>query len=245
MKKEGVVLPPKKQGNALAQRKAEAEKKLQQQRKRRLIWFSTVGVLLVLIIVVLSLDPKPVVKAASFDYDNLPVLGQNDAPVKIVEFGDFKCPACKIANDTIKPQLVSDYIEQGDVAFHFMNLPFIGPDSTTAALAVQSVYHQNKEAYWTYFDAIYENQGEEKTQWATVDFLVGLAKEINLPVDYDLLQKDIENKTYQNEVDEQYGKADKLNIDSTPTFFINGVEFTGNLGNYDELKQAIDEALNK
>ncbi|MNO03609.1 hypothetical protein D3C81_2243710 [compost metagenome] len=72
--------------------------------------------------------------------------------------------------------------------------------------------------------------------------MVGLAKEINLPVDYDLLQKDIEDKTYINEVNEHYNKADKLNIDSTPTFFINGVEFTGNLGNYDEFKQAIDNA---
>lgn len=237
-------MPPKKQGNALAQRKSNAEKLLQQQRKRRLIWFSTVGVLLILIVVVLSLDPKPVVKAASFDYDNLPMLGQSDAPVKIVEFGDFKCPACKIANDTIKPQLVNDYIEQGKVAFYFMNLPFIGPDSTTAALAVQSVYHQNKDAFWTYFDAIYGNQGEEKVQWATAEYLVGLAKEINLPVDYDLLQKDIEDKTYINEVTEHYNKADKLKIDSTPTFFINGVEFTGNLGNYDEFKQAIDNASN-
>lgn len=238
-------MPPKKQGNALSQRKAAAEKLEKQERKRRVIWFSTVGVLLIAIIVVLSLDLKPAVKAASFDYENLPVLGQSDAPVKIVEFGDFQCPSCKVANETIKPQLVSDYIEQGKAAFYFVNLPFISEDSTTAALAVQSVYHQNKDAYWTYFDAIYSNQGEEKTGWATVDFLVGLAKEIDLPVDYDLLQKDIEQRTYLNEVNEQYAKGQSLGISGTPTFYINGVEFTGNLGNYSELKQAIDNEIDK
>ncbi|WP_334075606.1 MULTISPECIES: DsbA family protein [Paenibacillus] len=236
-------MPPKKTGNAMTQRKEEAERQAQQQRKRRVIWFSTVGVLLVLIIVVLSLDPKP--KAASFDYENLPVLGRSDAPVKVVEFGDFKCPSCKIAIETIKPQLVSDYIDQGKVAFYFMNLPFIGKDSTTAALAVQSVYHQNKEAYWPYFDAIFSRQGEETAEWATVDFLVGLAEELKLEVNYEQLRNDIESKTYQNEVDEQYAKGDSLGVDSTPTFFINGREFTGNIANYDEFKQAIDEAMSK
>ncbi|MEF2965022.1 DsbA family protein [Paenibacillus sp. M1] len=236
-------MPPKKQTNALAQRKSAKEQLVQQQRKRRLIWFSTVGVLLVLIIVVLSLDPKPVVKAASFDYENLPMLGQSDAPVKIVEFGDFKCPSCKIANDTIKPQLVSDYIDQGKVAFYFMNLPFLGADSTTAALAVQSVYHQNKDAFWTYFDAIYDNQGDEQTEWATADLLVGLAEEIGLEVDYDLLRSDIENKTYLNEVNEQYGKANDLKITGTPTFYIDGVQYTGSFADYSEFKQAVEDAL--
>lgn len=227
----------------MAQRKAEAERQAQQQRRRRVIWFSTVGVLLVLIIVVLSLDPKPKPKVASFDYGNLPVLGQSDAPVKVVEFGDFKCPTCKMANETIKTQLVSDYIDQGKVAFYFMNLPFLGRDSMTAALAVQSVYHQNQDAYWPYFDAIFSKQGDERTEWATVDFLVGLAEELKLEVDYEQLRKDIENKTYQKEVDEQYAKGDALGVDSTPTFFINGQEFTGNLGSYDEFKKAIEEAI--
>ncbi|GIO88164.1 hypothetical protein J25TS5_50960 [Paenibacillus faecis] len=236
-------MPPKKTGNAMTQRKAEAERQAQQQRRRRVIWFSTVGVLLVLIIVVLSLDPKPKAKVASFDYENLPMLGQSDAPVKVVEFGDFKCPTCKMANETIKTQLVSDYIDQGKAVFYFMNLPFLGKDSMTAALAVQSVYHQNKDAYWPYFDAIFSKQGDERTEWATVDFLVGLAEELKLEVDYEQLRKDIENKTYQKEVDEQYAKGDALGVDSTPTFFINGQEFAGNVGSYDEFKKAIEEAI--
>lgn len=236
-------MPPKKVKSTVHQRKAESERLKLQQRKRRLLWFSTVGVLLVLIIIVLSLDLKPVVKAAEFDYAKLPVLGSENAPVKIVEFGDFKCPSCKVANETIKPPLSNEYIEQGDVAFYFANLPFLAADSTTAALAVQSVYHQNAEAYWDYFDAIFSNQGEESVEWATTDFLVALAKEINLPVDYDLLRQDIENKTYQSEVVEQYNKATELNVDGTPTFFINGIEYQGQLGDYTAFKKAVEEAL--
>lgn len=238
-------MPPKKVKSTISQRQAESERLKQQQRKRRLLWFSTVGILLILIVVVLSLDPKPVVKAADFEYTNLPVIGAEDAPVKIVEFGDFKCPSCKAVNETIKPQLVSDFIEQGEAAFYFVNLPFLAPDSTTAALAVQSVYHQNPDAYWDYFDAIYTNQGEESTQWATVDFLVDLAKEINLPVDYDLLRQDIENKTYEAEVKAQYNKGEELGVQGTPTFFINGIEYKGHLGDYSAFKQAVEDAMNQ
>ncbi|RRJ67027.1 DsbA family protein [Paenibacillus oralis] len=234
-------MPPKTKTNALAQRKAEQLKQQQKQKTRRLIWFSTVGVLLVLIIAVLAIQPKA--KATSFDYANLPVLGNAEAPVKIVEFGDFQCPACKNVNQLIKPELVKDYIDQGKVAFYFMNLPFIGTDSTTAALAAQAVYHQNSDAYWTYFDAIYERQGDENAGWASAEFFVELAKELKLPIDYDQLQKDIAEATYQNEVEAQYAKGNKLGVDSTPTFFINGLEYAGNVGDYAALKKYIDQEL--
>lgn len=184
-------MPPKANNNALAQRKKEQLK--QKQKTRRLIWFTTVGVILALIIVAVLIQPKS--KAAEFDYANLPVLGNPEAPVKIVEFGDFKCPACKQVNELIKPQLLKDYIDQGKVAFYFVNLPFISPDSYTAALAVQSVYHQNEKVYWNYFDEVYKNQGDEKTEWATADFLVDLAKKTNLDLDYDKLNQDIVDKT--------------------------------------------------
>ncbi|MGG6310984.1 DsbA family protein [Paenibacillus macerans] len=234
-------MPPKTATNALAQRKAEQLKQQQKMKTRRLIWFTTVGLLLVLIIVVLSIQPKP--KAASFDYESLPVLGKADAPVKVLEFGDYQCPSCKHVNELIKPDLAKDYIDQGKVAFYFMNLPFIGTDSFTAALAAQSVYHQSNDAFWTYFDAIYELQGAENSGWASAEALVDLAKQLELPIDYDLLQKDIAEGTYQSEVEAQLAQGNKLGVDSTPTMFINGVEYAGNLGDYGALKKAIDQEL--
>ncbi|MNN16922.1 Disulfide bond formation protein D precursor [compost metagenome] len=236
-------MPPKQKTNSMSQRKLEAEQQAKKQRKRQVIWVSTVAILLALIVVVLAIDPKPAQKVESFDYENLAVLGSADAPVKIVEFGDFKCPACKNVNDFLKPKLVSDYIDQGKVAFYFMNLPFLGPDSNTAALAIQSVYHLNKDEYWTYFDAIYNNQGDENTEWATPEFLVEIAKQANISVDYDQLKQDIEQETYQSEVDAQFARANTLGINSTPTFFINGVEYTENIGDYAKLQQTINDAI--
>lgn len=104
------------------------------------------------------------------------------------------------------------YIDQGKVAFYFMNLSFIGPDSYTAALAAQSVYHQDNELFWTYLDTIFKNQGDEQEEWATADFLVNVAKQENLSIDYDLLKKDIEEMTYKSEVDAHNAKADELKL---------------------------------
>ncbi|WP_019639862.1 DsbA family protein [Paenibacillus fonticola] len=234
-------MPPKKKSSTLAQRKTEQKKQEQQQRKRRIIWFSTVGVLLALCIIVLSIQPKP--KEEAFAYASLPVLGNPDAPVKIVEFGDYKCPACSNFNELIKPQIQSDYIEQGKVAFYFMNYPFLDRDSDTAALAAQAVYHQNKEAFWDYFDALYKNQGDENEEWATVDFLVELAEKESIAIDYDLLRKDIEERTYLKDVEEHRNKASELRVSGTPTLFINGKEFYGGYSDYPGIQKAIENEL--
>src|SRR5690606_36063307 len=140
----------KKQASALAQRKSEQVKQQQKQKTRRIIWFSTVGVLLALCIIVLLIPTKPSDNSDAFNYVGLPVLGDPNAPIKIVEFGDYKCPACSVFNELIKPQIQSEYIDQGKVAFYFMNYPFLGTDSDTAALAAQAVYHQSNEAFWSY-----------------------------------------------------------------------------------------------
>lgn len=75
------------------------------------------------------------------------------------------------------------------------------------------------------------------------EFLVNLAKELELPIDYDLLQKDIAEATYQEEIEAHLSRGDKLGVNSTPTFFINGVEYAGNLGDYEALKKTLDNEL--
>ncbi|SFS62383.1 Protein-disulfide isomerase [Paenibacillus sp. BC26] len=232
---------PMKKSTYKSQRKAEQEK-LEKQRKfmKKLMWGTGLVVILG-IIAALIFTPKA--DPTAFDYEQLPVLGKADAPVKIVEFGDYKCPSCQVFSQQIKPQIEKEYVESGKVAFYFMNFPFIGEDSTTAALAAQSVYHQNNDAFWKYFDVLYKNQQDEHTLWATPEHLVQLAKDNAIDVDLDLLKKDIEEGTYSSEVSKHKSKAIAANVNSTPTLFINGEEFTGQFGDYPGIKKAIDDAL--
>ncbi|SFS63828.1 Thioredoxin [Paenibacillus sp. BC26] len=215
-----------------------AMEKQKQKERKRWIFFCICFAAIAAVVIAVIFAPKP--KPVAFDYQQLPMLGSADAPVKIVEFGDFKCPACRYFSQEIKPKLLQDYIDKGEVAFYFMNHTIIGPDSFAAAVAGQSVYHQNPKEFWKYYDAIYKNQGDERVAWATPSFLVELAKNAQLQVDYEKLMRDIENEAYANEVIAHNEKAEKL-ISATPTLFINGVKYV-DFADYDKLKREIAKA---
>lgn len=203
--------------------------------------------MLIALIVALAVRPgdHSPEKTAEFDYSSMPVLGDPNAPIKIVEYADYQCPYCKDFNVDVKPELVKKYVETGQAAIYYADLIVLDgkgiEDSNRSALAAHSVYHQDPDSFWKFNDALFRDQGKEQTGWATADFLVNLAKTEGLPVDLDKLRSDMENKTYQQEIDDSLNQADKLNVESTPTFFINGKQFTGGLDIRD-FDKAIEEA---
>lgn len=223
-KRKAAALP---QMSKQEKRKAELE---QQKQKTRILIISTIALVVIIFVGLFMLAAKDSSTAGSsaepvsFDYSELPRLGNEDAPVKIVEFGDFKCPACAQFSGVIKPQIVQEYVNQDEAAFYYVNMAFLGPDSTTASLAALSVYHQNSEAFWTYYDALFANQGDEDEEWATTDYLVSLAQKEELPIDFDLLRQDIEDKTYYSELQTDIELSEAAGISSTPTVFVNGVQ---------------------
>lgn len=244
--------PGKKKINPEIKRQKNQERlekeRIRQRKTMRNLIIGTVAVIAVVVLLIVFIPNNNNTAGtsssapATFDYAQLPFKGKTDAPVKIVEFGDFKCPICKQYNEQIVPQIEKDYINTGTAALYFSNFPFIGEDSKTAALAVESVYHQKNEAFWPYLDSIYANQKDENTEWATTDYLVQLAEKANLGIDTVKLREDIENKTYAKQVEAQYDKGEALQIPGTPSIFINGVQYTGDLGDYKALKQAIEQA---
>ncbi|MDR0268545.1 thioredoxin domain-containing protein [Paenibacillus sp.] len=228
--------------NKAAQIKAKREQ--QEKRMKRIIWI-TGACIVVLVALLLIIKPNSSSKG-DFDYSAMPVLGNPDAPIKIVEMGDYKCPSCQYFTQEISPQIQKDYIDTGKAALYFMNYLIISPeaDSSSAALAALSVFHQNRDEFWKYHEAIYKNQGDETTEWATPDFLVNLARTENIKVDYDKLRKDIDERTYQKEIDSQDETAKRLQIMSTPTVFVNGEKASDKASmDYTILKSFIEEKL--
>ncbi|MEX2460202.1 MAG: thioredoxin domain-containing protein [Paenibacillaceae bacterium] len=214
----------------------EARKK--KMRLGMLIAGAIIALALIILAIIQANQPK---KGFPFDYASQPTIGQADAPIKMVEFGDFKCPICKDFATKVYPQLKKDFIDTGKVQLSFINFSFI-PGSTSAAIAVESVYHQNKAAFWPYYEAIYKNQQNEKLDWATSDFLTTLAKTENIPVDYDLLKKDIDDKVYEKTVIADNSIASKSKTNATPTLFINGFPIsTEETMDYAKLKAAIEK----
>jgi protein-disulfide isomerase len=186
-----------------------------------------------------SSDEKPVADVAL--YENQPVIGDPNAPVKIVEFGDFKCPSCKFFTENFFPQIKKEFVDTGIASFYFVNFQFLAPDSLTAGIAAEAVYHQNKDAFWDYYKAIYQMQGDESTAWATPDFLVNLARNLNLKIDYEKLRQDIENKTYEKQVLDDNRLAAEYGVNSTPSLFVNGKK-TEQIRDFDVIRQAVLDA---
>jgi protein-disulfide isomerase len=181
-------------------------------------------------------------KVYPIDYTGQPFQGKENAPVKIMEFGDFKCPVCKQFHESVLPQLKKDFIDTGKVSFYFTNTQIIGPDSLTAGEAGEAVFKQNPQAFWKYYDAVYKKQGNESVEWATPTFLVDLIKK-NVPeVDAKKVSDDLTKKTFQKQTQEDNTKFNKTGITGVPAIFVNG-KYIENGISYSDIKAAIEKEL--
>lgn len=176
--------------------------------------------------------------------EDQPTLGPADATVEVIEFGDFKCPACKSFHDQVFPQLKSNYIDTGQIQFAFLNFPLpLGQDSWTAADAAECVYQQaGNEAFWDYYNAVYANQGPESQTWATPDLLVQLAQDYtDAEIDAAGLRQCINDQQYRNDVQTDKNMGLTANIPGTPAIFVNGRQISN--FSYSAISSAIDEEL--
>lgn len=175
--------------------------------------------------------------------EDQPTLGPADATVEVIEFGDFKCPACKSFHDQVFPQLKSNYIDTGQIQFAFLNFPLpLGQDSWTAADAAECVYQQaGNDAFWGYYNGVYINQGPESDTWATPDLLTQIAQDYtDQEIDTDRLRRCINNQEYRDDVDLDRNMAITANAGGTPAVYVNGRSVNPS---YSAISAAIDEEL--
>lgn len=233
-----------KKSDTKALKKKQLEDKSKRSNLVRTLMIVTGSLFLLLLIVIglLSNSGNEQADSLNVPYAGQPMLGDANAPVSITEFGDFKCPACKAFAEEYFPSIKKDYIDTGLAKFYFMNNAFIGPDSYTAAAASEAVYYQNEKAFWPFVDAVYKYQGVENEQWATPEFLVSLAKQEKLEIDYDQLAKDLQSGTFDSQVRDDVQFATNAGITSTPTILVND-RVVSNPFDYNEIKKLIEEEL--
>jgi protein-disulfide isomerase len=220
--------------------------KSQTNHSSRNFFFWVVGIVVVCLIglVLLSQLPK---KDSTFNYDNQPFSGQKNAPVNIVEFGDYKCPICKNFNESVYPTIFKDFVDTGKVKFYFMNDPFINPiDSNRSAQFGEAVYGElGNDVFWKFHDLLYSKQpkGEkyEHTDVYTDSFLQSTLKKIASEKDVQKVARVYKQKRYHDALNKDKSYVEKLNVNATPTFFINGKEFKGNT--YEDLIKMINDAV--
>lgn len=145
-----------------------------------------------------------------------PILGSKDAPITMIEFGDYQCFYCnKFYHDT-EPEIVKNYINTGKVRMVFKDFTIIGQDSVNAAHASHCAQEQGK--FWEYHDALYNNWAGENTGWASNDNLLKFAKQIGL--DENLFNQCMTQSKYISTVQGSLSNAKDLGLTGTPDFFI-------------------------
>lgn len=97
------------------------------------------------------------------------LLGNPNAPVRVIEYADLQCPYCGEYATLALPQLITRYVRTGEVNMEFRNLSFIGPDSVRAGRVAAAAAQQNK--LWNFVELEYLNQGEENTGYVTQPYL--------------------------------------------------------------------------
>ena len=145
-----------------------------------------------------------------------PVLGDSNAKITIVEFGDYQCTYCHLFHDNTKDALLQQYVDTGKVNFVFRDFPLNGPDSVLAAEAAYCAGDQDK--YWQYHDELYKNWGGEKTGWVNQKSLDTFATTVGL--DLDKFDSCISDNKYEQKVTNNYKFGQNIGIDGTPSFII-------------------------
>jgi Na+/H+ antiporter NhaA len=148
------------------------------------------------------------------EYDH--IRGPLDAPVTVVEYGDFECPYCGRAEPAIRDLLA----EHGDVRYVWRHLPLndVHPHGQVAAEAAEAAAYQG--AFWPMHDMLLEHQDALE-----VPDLNGYAGELGLDVEQ--FEKDLREERGRSRVAEDVDSADLSGVSGTPTFFINGRRHVG------------------
>jgi len=165
-----------------------------------------------------------------------PAQGAQQPVISIVEFSDLECPHCKAAQPIVE-KLVTDFPQ---VRYTFQQFPLpasLHPWAMKAALYADCAAHANKTAFWKYIDSIFENQAGIATATAD-DKLKELATTAGL--DAQKLAACAVDPATQARVNKSLDLGKSLDVNETPTVFINGRRVKG-IANipYDQLKALV------
>ncbi len=163
-----------------------------------------------------SEDKQEKITAQMLMQNGSPLIGNPDAKITIVEWGDYQCTFCYKFHQSSKDVIIEEYVSTGKANFVFRDFPLNGPDSVLAAEASYCANDQGK--YWEYHDEIYKNWAGEKTGWVNRDSLEQFAKTVNLDVVQ--FNKCLDDKEYQQKVLDNETFGTDVGIRATPSFLI-------------------------
>lgn len=178
---------------------------------------------------------NPVV--SQIDYSKGGKIGTDSAKIKLVEFSDFQCPACLVAEPYVR-KLRTDYPTQ--IQFIYKEFPLAQHNhSREAATLAEAAAEQGK--FWEMHDKLFDTQ----TQWSgmndVIPFFLDLAKQLGL--DENKVKQALQQNSFKAKFDDSIAEGERIGVDAVPTFFLNGHKL--NLQNFSDLNTVIAEELKK
>jgi protein-disulfide isomerase len=159
---------------------------------------------------------------ALIDMKDAPSLGDPKATVTLVEYSDFECPVCRSLHDVMRGMLRN--YPQIRVVFKDYPIEVLHPWARTAALAGRCAYQQNPAAFWKIYDSIYDNQEiiSAENAWMKMAEFAGQAG-----LNPDAFRACMASPEAGAAIDASRANGQKLDVNSTPTIFVNGRRLVG------------------
>jgi protein-disulfide isomerase len=172
--------------------------------------------------------------AVEVDPERDHIRGPNDAAVTFVEYGDFECPYCGKAEESIR-EVLSAFGDDMRYVWRHLPLADVHPSAQIAAEASEAAADQGR--FWEMHDVLLNHQGElgprQLVEYAT-----------DLGLDVDRFRRGLQQREFAARVTEDVASADESGVSGTPTFFINGRRHYGAY-DIDGLTSAVRSARNR
>lgn len=209
----------------MSTRKAIQEKRRRDRQRRRTRLILVIGGIALLVVAFLVfLNFRPVGEIAQPTERAHPdaqgvAMGNPDAPVILEEFGDFQCPTCRNWLENVEPQIIENYVAEGQVYFVYRHFPILGPESLAAANASMCANEQGM--FWEYHDLLFANQVGNNAGGFSTRRLEAFAETLGLNVD--AFSECLSEDRYEAAVSEDFQRGQELGIPGTPGIVVNGV----------------------
>jgi protein-disulfide isomerase len=159
--------------------------------------------------------------------------GAPDAPVTLVEYGDYECPLCGRAHPVVK-ELQKRMGSLMSFAFRNFPLTEIHPHAEQAAEAAEAAATRGK--FWPMHDMMFEHQWDGLEQRDLLQYAAAVG------LDPMAIERDITARAYLTRIREDFMSGVRSGVNGTPTFFINGIRFDGDWTDLDRFAAVIIEA---
>lgn len=172
----------------------------------------------------LSIEPTPEmdqigpkkITMDTFLSNGSPILGDPNAPITLVEFGDYQCHYCNVFFQSIEKDILKNYVDTGKVKIIFKDYNIIGEDSVKASQGAHCANDQG--LFWEYHDTLYSHWTGENNGWASSENLAIFAQQIGL--DTNEWSECMKKGSHSQIILKSNDDARALELTGTPAFFI-------------------------